>query len=50
MRKVASVRVKGFSPFEQVELELKPLTVIIGRNSAGKSMLAYSPGIDDIDS
>ena len=40
---MASIRVtiKDFGPFEQVDLELKPLTVIIGKNSVGKSMLAY---------
>ena len=35
------VAVRDFGPFEQASLELKPLTVIVGRNSVGKSMLAY---------
>ena len=33
--------VKNFGPFEYAEVELKPLTIIIGRNSLGKSMLTY---------
>jgi len=35
------VGIENFGPFERAELELKPLTVIIGRNSIGKSMLIY---------
>jgi len=35
------VGIENFGPFERAELELKPLTVIIGRNSVGKSMLIY---------
>ena len=35
------VAVRDFGPFEQASLEFKPLTVIVGRNSVGKSMLAY---------
>ena len=35
------VAVRDFGPFKHVEVELKPLTVIIGRNSVGKSMLSY---------
>jgi hypothetical protein len=31
----------NFGPFEEAEVELKPLTVFIGRNSTGKSMLSY---------
>jgi len=31
----------NFGPFEEAEVELKPLTVFIGRNSTGKSMLLY---------
>lgn len=35
------VTVSNIGPFEHASLELRPLTVIIGRNSLGKSMLAY---------
>ena len=35
------VIVKDFGPFEHADLELKPLTIIVGRNSIGKSMLSY---------
>jgi len=31
----------NFGPFEEAEVELKPLTIFIGRNSTGKSMLLY---------
>ena len=31
----------NLGPFEEAEVELKPLTVFIGRNSTGKSMLSY---------
>ena len=31
----------NFGPFEEAEVELKPLTIFIGRNSTGKSMLSY---------
>jgi len=31
----------NFGPFEEAEVELKPLTVFIGRNSTGKSMFSY---------
>jgi hypothetical protein len=33
------VTVENFGPFEHAEIKLKPLTVLIGRNSIGKSML-----------
>ncbi len=33
--------VRDFGPFEQADLELKPITLLIGRNSVGKSMLSY---------
>jgi len=33
--------VENFGPFEEASLELKPLTILIGRNSVGKSILAY---------
>lgn len=37
----ARVAVKDFGPFEEASLELKPLTIFIGRNSVGKSILTY---------
>jgi hypothetical protein len=33
------VTVENFGPFEHAEIKLKPLTIFIGRNSVGKSML-----------
>jgi hypothetical protein len=33
------VIVENFGPFEHAEIKLKPLTILIGRNSIGKSML-----------
>jgi hypothetical protein len=33
------VTVENFGPFERAEIKLKPLTILIGRNSVGKSML-----------
>jgi hypothetical protein len=33
------VTVENFGPFEHAEIKLKPLTILIGRNSVGKSML-----------
>jgi len=38
---VVRLVVKDFGPFGEAEVELKPLTVFIGKNSVGKSMLAY---------
>ncbi|ABO08215.1 AAA family ATPase [Pyrobaculum calidifontis] len=35
------VAVRNFGPFEHVEVELKPLTIIVGKNNVGKSTLAY---------
>ena len=37
----SKIILENFGPFEHAELEMKPLTIIIGRNSVGKSMLAY---------
>ena len=34
-----TVNIKDFGPFNNVTLEIKPLTVIIGKNSLGKSLL-----------
>jgi len=33
--------VENFGPFEKASLELKPLTILIGKNSVGKSILTY---------
>jgi hypothetical protein len=33
------VTVESFGPFEHAEIKLRPLTIFIGRNSVGKSML-----------
>jgi len=38
---LAKLIAQGFGPFERLEVELKPLTVIVGRNSVGKSMILY---------
>jgi len=38
---MARVAVENLGPFRSCSLELRPLTVIIGRNSVGKSMLLY---------
>ncbi len=35
------VTVQNFGSFEYAELELRPLTILIGKNSVGKSMLVY---------
>jgi len=35
------VIVQNFGPFEHVELEIRPLTIIVGKNSVGKSMILY---------
>jgi len=37
----AKIEVRNFGPFEEAEIELKPLTIFVGRNSVGKSMLFY---------
>jgi predicted ATPase len=34
-----TVRVKNFGPFDNVDIDLRPLTVFIGKNSVGKSLL-----------
>ncbi len=39
MSKDIVVTVEDFGPFEHAEIKLKPLTIFIGRNSVGKSML-----------
>jgi AAA15 family ATPase/GTPase len=35
------IYLENFGPFEKVDLELIKLTIFIGRNSVGKSMLSY---------
>lgn len=35
------IALRNYGPFREGELEVKPLTIIIGTNSSGKSMLAY---------
>jgi len=35
------IYLENFGPFEKVDLELRKLTIFIGRNSVGKSMLSY---------
>ena len=39
--KSARVVVENFGTFEHAEIELKPLTIFVGRNSVGKSVLLY---------
>ncbi|MDT7866719.1 MAG: AAA family ATPase [Desulfurococcales archaeon] len=39
MSKDIVVTVENFGPFEHAEIKLRPLTIFIGRNSVGKSML-----------
>jgi predicted ATPase len=39
VRERFTVEVENFGPFEWVEIEVKPLTLLVGRNSVGKSML-----------
>jgi energy-coupling factor transporter ATP-binding protein EcfA2 len=36
------VKLVNIGPFEEVEVEVKPLTVFIGRNSVGKSLIAQT--------
>ena len=36
------VRLVNIGPFEEAEVEVKPLTVFIGRNSVGKSLIAQT--------
>jgi len=35
------VYLENLGPFEEADLEIKPLTIFIGKNSVGKSMLLY---------
>jgi len=35
------VSLENFGPFKNAEIELKPLTIFIGKNSSGKSMISY---------
>jgi len=41
MQRSPKIIVKNFGPFEHASLELKPLTILIGKNSVGKSLLMY---------
>lgn len=41
MGKNLVVSLKSFGPFDKAKVELRPLTIFIGRNSTGKSMLLY---------
>ncbi len=36
-----TITIKDFGPISMAEIELKPLTIFIGRNNTGKSMLLY---------
>jgi predicted ATPase len=36
-----SVYIENIGPFENASIELKPLTILIGKNSVGKSLLLY---------
>ncbi len=36
------VVIRDLGPFEEAEIEIKPLTIFIGRNSSGKSYLLYT--------
>lgn len=38
---MVKLHIEDFGPFEKVDLELRPLTIFIGKNSTGKSMLLY---------
>ena len=42
MRQYSVLRVQDYGPFQQAELRVSRLTVIIGPNSTGKSLLAYT--------
>jgi hypothetical protein len=35
------VYLENLGPFEEADLEIKPLTIFLGKNSVGKSMLSY---------
>jgi predicted ATPase len=39
MEKPMNVTIRNFGPFRRAEIELKPITLFIGKNSTGKSML-----------
>jgi len=39
MEKEIVISVENFGPFERAEIKLRPLTIFIGRNSVGKSVL-----------
>jgi predicted ATPase len=53
-----TLRVENFGPFEEARVEIKPLTIFIGRNSAGKSLLLYlawalssaTPAFEEVES
>ena len=36
-----TLRVENFGPFEDARVEIRPLTIFIGKNSVGKSLLLY---------
>jgi len=36
-----TLRVENFGPFEEARVEIRPLTIFIGKNSVGKSLLLY---------
>jgi len=50
--------IENLGPFEKTEIELKPLTLFVGRNSVGKSFLLYllwtlasaEPAFEDVKS
>jgi predicted ATPase len=39
MKEFITLKIEDFGPFESAEVRLKPLTIFIGRNSVGRSML-----------
>lgn len=36
------LEIKNYGPFREAEIEIKPLTIFIGRNGSGKSLLLYT--------
>jgi predicted ATPase len=36
-----TLRVENFGPFEEARVEIRPLTIFVGKNSVGKSLLLY---------
>lgn len=38
---MATLRVENLGPFESVVIKIKPLTILVGKNSVGKSFLIY---------